>query len=148
MSTTEYHSDHAEGETPAGDKLALLGPAQKKKLLSTKIYKWDDQNMQFALGSTLESMSVASKKQSSSIKKVLWHLVKTDHLTHCGWCNLKIEKIRWSHDVFWRNVAYFLSAGASLVVMLDLHPSRVIRSKPLDDYWVGMAIQALRDEAI
>ena len=49
-------------------------------------------------------------------------------------------------DVFWRNVGYFKQKGETVVVMLDLSPSRVKLQKDseLPGNWINDAIEGLQ----
>lgn len=48
-------------------------------------------------------------------------------------------------DIYWRNIAYFKSQTKIIVIMLDLHPSRVSESN--DDSWIGEALVRLQKRA-
>jgi hypothetical protein len=65
----------------------------KKRLVATKIYKWDDPGMLYALGACLkqrhESCTTFSNDSLSIINKVI------DSNQPWGWATLKVNKLLW-----------------------------------------------------
>ena len=76
-----------------------IEPVVAKKLLASKIYKWDDKEMLFALGSTLKQMAKSVRTQKSSNlwaphnSRVMWSLVRVDTVQSWGWSTLSISKL-------------------------------------------------------
>jgi hypothetical protein len=71
------------------------------RLSGTKVYKWNDQEMLFMLGSVLKQMSLSKMTQISSVTedsiqdRVMWNLVKTETVSPWGWAKLTVSKLHW-----------------------------------------------------
>lgn len=76
-----------------------IEPMEERKLLATKIFKWDDQELLFALGSVLKAMcsSVPTQVQTlnSLSTRVMYHIVRTERTQPWGWATLKAKKLFW-----------------------------------------------------
>lgn len=82
------------------DSNASIKSVDEKKMHASRIYKWDQPEMLFALGSVLKKM-FASRRTKANIfdetgGKVMWHLVLTETEQHWGWATLKVEQLFWT----------------------------------------------------
>ena len=74
---------------------------EERKLTGTKVYKWNDQEMLFMLGSVLKQMSLSKMTQISIVTedsiqdRVMWHLIKTETVSPWGWAKLSVSKLHW-----------------------------------------------------
>ena len=74
---------------------------KERKLTGTKVYKWNDQEMLFMLGSVLKQMSLSKMTQISRVTedsiqdRVMWHLIKTETVYPWGWAKLSVSKLHW-----------------------------------------------------
>jgi hypothetical protein len=98
MGPIQYDSDdEMEIEQEDGE----IQEEKEMRLTGTEVYKWNDQEMLFTLGSVLKQMSLSKMTQISivtedSIKgRVMWHLVKTDTVSPWGWAKLSVSKLHW-----------------------------------------------------
>ena len=89
----------------------------ERKLIGTKIYKWNDQEMLFILGSVLKQMSLSKMTQISIVTedsiqdRVMWHLIKTETRSPWGWAKLSVSKLHWKT---------MISTGTNNVVVLGM----------------------------
>jgi hypothetical protein len=74
---------------------------EERKLTGTKVYKWDDHEMLFMLGSVLKQMSLSKMTQISNVTedsikdRIMWHLITTETVSPWGWAKLSVSKLRW-----------------------------------------------------
>ena len=98
MGTINYESDENEMDI---DTEGTIEEITERKLMATKVYKWDDPAMLYSLGSILKQMTTSRRRHISSISasslndRVMWHLVKVDDLQPWGWSKLNAKKIHW-----------------------------------------------------
>jgi Family of unknown function (DUF5898) len=100
MGPVEYDSD-GEDDMDIEQEIGEIQEITEKKLLATGVYKWDDQNMLFALGSVLKQMSSSQRTQArvvneSTLKdRLMWHLVRTDKILSWGWAKFSASHLKW-----------------------------------------------------
>jgi hypothetical protein len=98
MGTINYESDENEMDI---DTEGTIEEIFERKLIDTKVYRWDDPSMLYSLGSILKLMINSRRTHISSISatsfkdRVMWHLVKVDDLQPWGWSKLNVKKIHW-----------------------------------------------------
>ena len=120
-----YESDEMEIDT-IDDIDGEIEIISKKKLIATKIYKWDDTELLYALGAALkqmhESCRTHSNDSSSLTNKVMWHLARIASAQPWGWATLKVNKLLWKKMIDDRTdsvvVLAMLGKGADGKVLL------------------------------
>ena len=114
MPPIQHDSDvEMENEQEDGE----IQEENERKLIGTKIYKWNDQEMLFMLGSVLKQMSLSKMTQISIVTedsiqdRVMWHLIKTETRSPWGWAKLSVSKLHWKT---------MISTGTNNVVVLGM----------------------------
>lgn len=66
------------------EQVGVIQKEREVELFATKVYKWEDKEMLFTLGSVLKQMSLSRRTLISSVtneslkERVMWHLIKSD----------------------------------------------------------------------
>ena len=82
------------------DSNASIKSVDVKKMHASRIYRWDEPEMLFALGSVLMKMFGSRRTEANILDetggKVMWHLVLMETEQHWGWATLKVEQLFWT----------------------------------------------------
>jgi hypothetical protein len=97
----QYDDDDDDDDKDAEQEDGVIKEEEKMQLFASNVYRWDDKEMLFMLGSVLKQMALSKRTLISTTTdqsinhRVMWHLIKTDSVLPWGWANLSVSKLHW-----------------------------------------------------